>query len=216
LMGSPETETGRSSDEHRHEICLKKLFGIGKYEITFKQYDRFCEATGREKPDDEGWGRGDRPVINVDWFDAKDYTAWLSKQTGKTYRLPTEYEWEYAASAGSKTAFPWGNEIGKNLANCRKCDNEWDFKRTAPVASFSANAWGLHDTVGNVWEWTCSIYSKASQVQTCDLPVTEGVVWRGGSWFNLPRHVRSAYRPKGSPDYRYKSLGFRVVVEGSE
>ena len=104
---------------------------------------------------DSGWGRGRRPVIDVTWDDAQTYVAWLSKITGKPYRLLTEAEYEYAARAGTETAYPWGDEIGDGtMANCDGCGSQWDNKQTAPVGSFAANGFGLYDMVGNVWEWT--------------------------------------------------------------
>jgi formylglycine-generating enzyme required for sulfatase activity len=160
-MGSPESEDGHGNDERQHRVCIEKDFYIGKYEVTFADYDRFAEATGREKPDDQGWGRGNRPVIDVSWHGAIAYLEWLSEQTGQRYRLPSEAEWEYAARAGTQTAYWWGDEIGSNRANCDGCGSRWDSHQTAPVGSFPANPWGLHDTVGNVWEWTCSGYDES-------------------------------------------------------
>ncbi|MEN8220372.1 MAG: SUMF1/EgtB/PvdO family nonheme iron enzyme [Pseudomonadota bacterium] len=170
------------------QVASVGRFAMGRYEVTFAEYDKFVEATGRNKPDDEGWGRGNRPVINVSWYDATAYAEWLSEQTGQEYRLPTEVEWEYAARAGTTTEYWWGNDIGKNRAACNRCGAEWgwDAKRmTAPVGSFAPNAFKLYDTVGNVWEWTCSEY--------------EGdFVLRGGSWDNDARMSRAAYRFGGA------------------
>ena len=116
-MGSPENEEGRNRDERRHRVKIERPFAIGQYAVTFNEYDRFCAATGQQKPDDRGWSRGDRPVINASWYDALDYTKWLSVQTGQAYRLPTEAEWEYAVRAGTETAFWWGNIITTDQAN---------------------------------------------------------------------------------------------------
>ncbi|MCP3677944.1 MAG: formylglycine-generating enzyme family protein, partial [Deltaproteobacteria bacterium] len=102
---------GGNYEKPVHEVVISKSFALGRYEVTFAEYDRFCEATGRAKPTDRGWGRGKRPVINVSWKDAKAYAEWLMEQTGKKYRLPTEAEWEYGARAGSKTKYWWGNAI---------------------------------------------------------------------------------------------------------
>ncbi|RMD68212.1 MAG: PEGA domain-containing protein, partial [Gammaproteobacteria bacterium] len=154
LMGSPFDEEGRDSDEGpQHRVSIARPFAIGRYEVTFEEYDRFCEATGRRRPDDNGWGRGKRPVINVSWHDAKAYARWLSKQTGKRYRLPSEAEWEYAARAGTSTRYWWGDRVGHGHANCDGCGSWWDGKETAPVGFFDPNPWGLYDTAGNVWEW---------------------------------------------------------------
>ena len=135
-----------------HEVRVES-FELSKYEVTFEEYDRFTTATGRVRARDEGWGRGRRPVISVSWEDAVAYTRWLSEQTGEQYRLPSEAEWEYAARAGTETAYSWGNEIGSNRANCYKCGSQWDGKQTAPVGSFRPNGWGLHDMHGNIFEW---------------------------------------------------------------
>src|SRR5262249_13181849 len=122
----------------------------------FDQWDA-CVAHGgcAHKPSDQGWGRGMQPVINVNWEDAQQFVQWLSQQTGKPYRLPSEAEWEYAARAGSLTAYPWGAEIkndSKSMANCNFCGSQWDHRQTAPVGSFPTNKFGLHDMNGNVWE----------------------------------------------------------------
>jgi formylglycine-generating enzyme required for sulfatase activity len=135
-------------------------FAMGRYEVTFAEYDKFAQATGREKPSDQGWGRGNRPVINVSWYEATAYAKWLSQQTGQQYRLPTEAEWEYAARAGKTTKYWWGNQIGSNKANCSNSSCGDRFKYTAPVGSFAPNPFKLYDTAGNVWEWVRDWYDK--------------------------------------------------------
>jgi formylglycine-generating enzyme required for sulfatase activity len=152
---------GGGSDREKpvHEVSVAR-FAIGRYEVTFAEYDQFAKATGRIKPDDEGWGRGKHPVINVTWYDAKAYTEWLTEQTGKQYSLPSEAQWEYAARAGTETKYWWGNEIGENRANCRNCGSQWDGSSTAPVGSFGPNPFGLYDTAGNVWEWISDSWHK--------------------------------------------------------
>ncbi|HIE02320.1 MAG TPA: hypothetical protein EYP59_18900, partial [Thiotrichaceae bacterium] len=153
---------GDSDEKPVHWVSVKK-FAMGRYELTFAEYDKFATATSRKKPSDEGWGRGNRPVINVSWLDVTAYAEWLSTQTGQHYRLPTEAQWEYAARAGTKTKYWWGNDLGKNRAACDGCGAKWgwDAKHmTAPVGSFAANPFGLYDTAGNVWEWTCSEYEN--------------------------------------------------------
>jgi len=206
---------GFSNEKPVQEVYVSH-FAIGRYEVTFAEYDHFVKATGSQKPDDEKWGRDKRPVINVSWKDATAYADWLTQQTRETYRLPTEAEWEYAARAGTETAYWWGNEIKQNYAVCDGCGSEWDTKKTAPVGCFPANAFGLHDTVSNVWEWTCSEYEEqyAGQEQECvDNTDAKGlrVTTRGGSWFTIPKGVRAAFRFKLRPTERYNEVGFRVV-----
>ena len=176
------------------------LFALGVYEVTFEDYDRFVQATGHRRPTDRGWGRGGRPVIDVSWEDAEAYVAWLSRETGESYRLPSESEWEYAARAGTTTRYSWGQDIGRNRAHCPGCGSRWDDYRTAPAGSFAANGWGLHDMHGNVHEWVADCwhenYARAPR---------DGTAWtsggncgrrvlRGGSWFYFPVFLRSAHR----------------------
>ena len=138
-----------------HEVTISQPFAVSKYEVTFEQWDACVQGggCGGYRPDDWGYGRADRPVIDVSWRDAQSFVSWLSIQTGEDYRLLTEAEWEYVARAGSETAFSWGHEIGSNRANCFECGSQWDGRETAPVGSFPANAFGVHDMHGNVEEW---------------------------------------------------------------
>ena len=133
---------------------LDSRYAISKYEITFNDYDLFSEETGREAPEDNGWGRATHPVIFVAWRDALAYAAWLSDQTGYTYRLPTVVEWEHATRAGTQSAYWWGPEIERNRANCSECGSRWSRLQTAPVGSFPPNPWGIYDMHGNVREFT--------------------------------------------------------------
>ena len=154
---------------------------------------------GGYRPDDEGWGRGTRPVINVSWENAQAYVSWLSSQTGQNYRLLSEAEWEYVARAGSQTAYSWGSDIGSNRANCEGCGSRWDDDRTAPVGSFQANAFGVHDMHGNVWErvedcWNDNYRRAPSDGSAWLRGNCNRRVSRGGSWDSLPRPLRSAYR----------------------
>jgi len=214
--------TGDVDEQPVHRASIDN-FAIGRYEITFAEYDRFAQTTGKIKSNDEGWGRGNRPVINVSWQDAMDYTAWLSQQTDKQYRLPTEEQWEYIARAGTTTQYWWGNTIGNKRANCNGCGSSWDFRKTAPVGSFSANAFNLYDIVGNVWEWTCSKYEAKynGQEQYC-LSSHRGihvsphkVVLRGGSWNDKPKVVRVSNRYPIWLTQRKKYIGFRVCRLGT-
>ena len=189
----------------RHSVTIQP-FEIGKYEVTFDEYSAFVlDTDGVELPHDERWGRGSRPVINVSWDDAKAYAEWLSRVTGKPFRLPTEAEWEYAARAGTTTNYWWGDEVnqdGKVWANCYGCGSEWDGKRTAPVGSFPANGFGLHDMHGNVWEWTeddwHDNYNGAPDDgrSWTDDPRGSYRVIRGGGWYLGARYCRSAFRSR--------------------
>src|SRR5262249_38251231 len=146
-------EEGRSDEESpRHPVTVKTPFAVGKFAVTFDEWDA-CVAAAACPKAGEPWGREKMPAVNVTWEDAKQYVRWLSWLTGKEYRLLTEAEWEYAARAGTATRYYWGDEIGKGNANCDGCGSEWDGKQTAPVDSFKPNAFGLHDMAGNVWQW---------------------------------------------------------------
>ena len=210
---------GDGDDDKRpvHDVTVAAPFAVGKYEVTFAEWDACVAAGGcTHRPDDEGWGRGTRPVINVSWEDAQEYVRWLSRKTGKSYRLLSEAEWEYVARAGSTTKYPWGDDIGTNKANCDGCGSQWDNKRTAPVGSFEPNAFGLFDTVGNVREWVKDCLNENYNGAPGD-----GSAWtsgdcnqhvlRGGSWFNRPRFVRSAIRSRNDTGFREYINGFRVA-----
>lgn len=230
LMGSPAHEKGRYSDERQHPVPIAKSFAIGKYEVMFYEYDRFATATGRSLPDDQGWERGRRPVVNVSWREAKDFAEWLSQQTGYRYRLPTEAEWEYAARAGTTTSRYWGDDPDQGCAYANAADLDgkkvfvgWTAMQcrdgniyTAPAGSYRNNDYGLHDMLGNVLEWTCSRYAQDYQApsQACEEPESDRqFVVRGGSWNDEPRNVRSGDRHRNQPDFRDYFLGFRVVRE---
>jgi formylglycine-generating enzyme required for sulfatase activity len=202
---------GESDERPVHEVSVAH-FAMSRYEITFAEYDRFAQATRREKPDDKGWGRDNRPVINVTWHDAIAYTQWLSQQTAQQYRLPTEAEWEHAARAGTQTRYWWGNSIGAKRANCDGCGSQWDAQKTAPVGSFAANAFKLYDTSGNVGEWTCSEYEEkyTGNEQRC-VNTASSLVQRGGSWLDFSSRVRSAFRDSRKPTKRLEFVGFRIV-----
>ena len=200
LMGSNLKEINRVSDETQHRVTLSG-FKMSKYEVTFEQYDAFCEATNRELPD-EGWGRGQHPVINVSWDDATDYATWMG------CRLPTEAEWEYACRAGSTSSFNTGKSLSTNQAKIE--GNE-----TNEVGSFAANAWGLFDMHGNVSEW-CSDwygpYPSTAQTNPKGPKIGTGRVYRGGSWGDGANRSRAAYRSNSHPENSYSNLGFRLVL----
>jgi formylglycine-generating enzyme required for sulfatase activity len=211
-MGSTQSP----SEGPVHHVVIGKAFAIGRKEVTFAEWDQ-CVAAGPCKfsPGDQGWGRGDRPVIDVSWDDAKDFIEWLSKKTGQSYRLPTEAEWEYAARAGSATPYWWGKDIGSGHAKCEDCGAD-PARQTAPTGSFRPNAFGLFDTAGNAAEWVqdCwnSSYKGAPQDGSawtsgdCSLRVL-----RGGSFANKATALRSAARFRYDEDVRYYANGFRVA-----
>jgi formylglycine-generating enzyme required for sulfatase activity len=146
LMGSPADEPGRqTSEQPLHQVTIARPF-VSKFELSFADWDA-CAADGGcdAHIKDSGFGRGPQPVINVTWDDARRYAAWLAKTTGKPYRLPSEAEYEYAERAGTQTAYPWGDVLGKNNANCNGCGSRWDDMQTAPVGSFPPNRFGLYD-----------------------------------------------------------------------
>jgi formylglycine-generating enzyme required for sulfatase activity len=208
-MGS---NSGRIDEKPVHSVTVSD-FNISKTEVTFEQYDAFCDAIGRDKPDDEGWGRGNRPVIYVDWQDAFDYCEWMSKTTGKTYRLPTEAEWEYAARGGSKSK-GYTYSGGNNLYAVAWYDNN-SRDKTHPVAQKQPNELGLYDMSGNVYEW-CSDwygdYSSSPQTDPQGSNSEEYRVLRGGGWLHHDSGCRVAFRLGYSPDGRYNFYGFRLVL----
>jgi formylglycine-generating enzyme required for sulfatase activity len=219
MMGSPESDKDRAEDEWpQREVTIAKPFAVGKTELTFDEWDTCVAAGACQEPLDSGFGRGDRPVIHVSWNEAKAYTDWLSRMTGKEYGLLTETEWEYAARGGTATRYSWGDEAGEGNANCSGCKSQWDGKQTAPVGSFKPNGFGLYDMHGNVWEWVQDCYvEKASASAPKDgSPAKEPTdcgsrVLRGGSWFNDPGFMRAAYRYGYFPGLRYSVVGFRVM-----
>jgi formylglycine-generating enzyme required for sulfatase activity len=217
MMGSPPTEKGRYSNEGlQHKVAIAKPFAVSRFDVTFADWDACVSVGGCPQVSDSGFGRGMRPVINVSWDDAQQYVAWFSKMTGRPYRLLTEAEWEYAARAGSTTAYFWGDEIGKGNANCSGCGSEWDYQQTLPVGSFKPNAFGLYDMAGNVWEWVEDCYHDDydgaptdSSAWTVGGDCSNRVV-RGGSWDSNPQSLRSANRGRSSGVIRVNYLGFRV------
>ena len=219
-MGSPSTEADRASDEDPvRTVTISRRIAMGRYEVTFADYDRFVSAvTGTRRPDDGDWGRGTRPVSDVSQTEAKAYAAWLSAQTGRTYRLPSEAEWEYAARAGTRTRHSWGDAIGVNRANCRGCGSGLG-NQPAPVGSFAANGFGLFDMHGNVWELVEDCYANTYTGAPSDGSArTTGcgsdIAVRGGSWFfTLPGDLRSANRFGFSPSFRCADCGFRLVQD---
>jgi formylglycine-generating enzyme required for sulfatase activity/tetratricopeptide (TPR) repeat protein/CHAT domain-containing protein len=219
IMGSPESEAGYSSGEGpQRQVIIARPFAAGKFEVTFDEWDA-CVADGGcrgYRPADQGWGRGRLPVINVSWFDAKEYLWWLSQKTGYPYRLLSEAEWEYAARAGTTTPYSTGQDITTNDANFNDGSEQWQHRqRTVEVGSFKPNPYGLHDMHGNVYEWVedCAPSSYTSAP-------TDGSAWsnaicsahhlRGGSWVSNPKSLRSADRTRDKGVSRSNLIGFRV------
>lgn len=223
LMGSALDEPERSEDEGpQHEVLFSEPFAIGVYLVTFEDYDRFCHNSQRAKPEDKGWGRKKRPVIYVSWQDARAYCDWLSEQTERTYRLPSEAEWEYACRAGTVTPFNVGPRISTDQSNFNGnatyngSDEEEYRARTLPVGSFQPNAYGLYEMHGNVRDWC-----EDSWHDNYENAPTDGSAWkdskskrrvvRGGSWVAAPVYIRSAARDWSDLDDRSLDVGFRVV-----
>jgi formylglycine-generating enzyme required for sulfatase activity len=224
--------TGLMYERPIREVAVRP-FAIGRFEVTFNEWDA-CHDDGfcQKSPDDNAWGRGFHPVINISWLDAQQYVTWLSRKTGQRYRLPSEAEWEYAARGGTETSYPWGDsqnsicdyantlDIAGRTARPRwfwstYCVDGYTF--TAPVGSFPPNPWGLYDTQGNVWEWVQDCWHN----DYTDAP-TDGSAWveggdcskrvnRGGGWGNNPRTVRAAKRDADAADGYGDAFGFRVV-----
>jgi formylglycine-generating enzyme required for sulfatase activity len=235
-MGSPELEKGRGSDEQQHEVCVTD-FAMGKYEVTVQEFGRFVTAANYQTEAERaggcyGWYSKNKewelnangswrnvgftqeeshPVVCVSWNDAVAYVEWLSRQTGKRYRLPTEAEWEYAARAGTKTAYWWGDQFDESKVN-----GNMRRGKSTPVDDYPPNPWGLKDMLGNAWEWTCAGYEEKynGAEKRCVAKDAVGLrVVRGGSWFNVPWHLRASYRHWDGPGTRFDTLGFRLAQD---
>ena len=211
---------GDINEQPVHKVIISS-FALKKTEVTFEQYDIFADVTERTRPDDDGWGRGNRPVINVNWHDAVAYAEWLSQETGDNFRLPTEAEWEYVARAGHVTKYSWGDKPSALHANGSEeygWPSDGHIKQTAPVASYEANDFGIHDMHGNIQEWTqdcwnfnyqgASLSGKASANGDC-----EKRVLRGGSWADIPSMLRSSKRYWSTANIKSSISGFRLAQE---
>jgi len=224
MMGAWQTDRNAYIELPHHWVTIAKPFAVSKYEVTFADWDA-CVAGGGcdgHEPNPQGWGRGRQPLIDVNWDDVQRYLVWLSQVTGKTYRLPSEAEYEYATRAGTTTVYPWGDDIklnGQAMANCNGCGSQWDHKQAAPVGSFPPNKFGLYDMVGNVNEFTEDCLHL-----NYDGAPTNGAAWlaenggncnsrvvRAGSWIELPVTLRSTYRAGSDSVNRYDFHGFRVA-----
>jgi formylglycine-generating enzyme required for sulfatase activity len=250
-MGSPATEPGHQSDEEPVTTLNVRSFAIGETDVTVSQWRAFVAATGRADElgcaysglaDDEtaqaswrhlGFAQGDdEPVVCVSWNEAQAYVRWLSEKTGRAYRLPTEAEWEYAARAGTSTAYPWGDTASHDQANygaetcCTPAAVGADrWLHTSPVRSFPPNAFGLYDMIGNTWQWTqdCYVGTLAGRLPSAavvDRKDCKFRVARGGTWGDTPTLIRSAARnyapPPRSVVANYRSAGFGLRVVSSD
>ncbi len=238
-MGSPSSESGRHDDEGPvHTVRFSRPFYVGKYEVTQAQWQAVMGTTvrqQRDRADREGWllgEGGDQPMYYVSWLEACEFCRRVAKKTGVPIRLPTEAEWEYACRAGTTTAYPWGASMGTsgtvaNVADRRvKRDHpDWTtadfddgYPTTAPVGKHRANAFGLHDVIGNVWEWCEDVWHDSYQNAPADGSawVTGGEqgkhVLRGCSWCFRPGYCRSAFRHVNTSDYGRSDYGFRVAA----
>jgi len=224
LMGSPDDEPMRWDHESpRHRVEIARPFALGRFAVSFTEFDLFVEHSGyRHRPNDEGWGRGWRPVIDVSWEDARAYCDWLSKGTGRRYRLPSEAEWEYACRAGTTTPF----STGRTLTAAQACFNGGEGyggqasglvpDRTVEVGTYPPNPYGLYEMHGNVCEWVEDVWHDSYEGAPDD-----GGAWswghqrkrvnRGGAYSIHPRGARSANRYRADPDMRLHILGLRVA-----
>lgn len=225
VMGSPRNEKNHEPGESpQHKVRFGRPFALGKYEVTFDEWDA-CAADGGcmgKKPDDQGWGRGRQPVMNISWAEAKAYVAWLKDKTGRPYRLASEAEWEYAARGGQSAPYPTGASIGTDQANYNgdfslSDRGKGEYRGKAiPAGSFAPNKFGLHDMAGNVFEWVEDCWNpdhksapgdgSARATGDCD-----SRVFRGGSWFSNLRYMRSAFRTAAPAHFHYDYLGLRVA-----
>ncbi len=226
MMGSPESELERGKEEGpQHEVIISDPFAVGRFAVTFAEWDYFVAQSGRShKADDEGWGRDHRPVINVNWNDARAYANWLSEKAGHEYRLLTEAEWEYVARAGTHTPFWWGEDISTEQANYAGYYTYGNgakgqyLAKPVPVDSYEPNAWGLYNVHGNVWEWCEDAWHDSYKNAPSD-----GQAWledhggdvgrrvlRGGSWGSYPLYLRSATRYWDNSDVHDNVVGFRL------
>jgi len=227
MMGSPDSEAERRDNEGpQHEVVIRR-FAVSKYAVTFEQYDAYAHATGEDFPDDEGWGRGRRPVINVSWEDAHGYIRWLNdiakaELAGQSYRLLTEAEWEYVCRAGTATPYFTGETISTDRANfdgnfCYgRGEKGRSLRATVEVGCYPPNPWGLYDMLGNTWEWVEDRFHENYRGAPTDGSAwesgkNENRVLRGGSWDSVPGFLRTAYRNMSPQDHRCSFDGFRIA-----
>ena len=213
IMGS----TRLAEEQPKHPVFIKKPFAIGRYEITFDEWDACLRAGAcTHNPDDHRWGKGRHPVVNIDYSMAQGYAKWISRITGYNYHLPSEAEWEYAARAGTTTAYWFGDDPDKEKMNCRNCRGAWPDHRNAPVGQYKPNPWGIYDMNGNAYEWVADCwfdtYDGAPRDGSARLvPGCKDRVIRGGSWYYFSRQARSASRARNLGAVKSYWLSFRLV-----
>jgi formylglycine-generating enzyme required for sulfatase activity len=238
MMGSPDSEAGRDDDEGpRREVVISRAFAVSKFEVTRKQFGTFVQRAGYTRTatscrtsaeysrseggafqsHNPGFPQSDTdPAVCISWDDATAYVDWLTSETGKKYRLLTEAEWEYAARAGAQEPRYWGSDIGTQRANCDGCGSSWDDERTSPIGSFEANGFGLHDMLGNAWEWVADCYrpnydgAPSDGAEPVEFDCEERVM-RGGSWESSPRRIRAANRQRHEAAESDNDFGMRVA-----
>jgi formylglycine-generating enzyme required for sulfatase activity len=209
---------GDPSEHPAHAVKISYPFAISRFEVTVAEWKACHEAGACDYLPDRKGMTATSPIYNLNWLDAQKYVKWLSKETGKKYRLPSEAEWEYAARGGTKTEFWWGDAVGEGMANCSNCGGEWNRKRPAAVDTFEANAFGLQGMNGSVWEWVGDCWFDTYDGAPGDgsarnRDVCQSRVLRGGSWRNDATYARSASRFTYDHDVRYVLNGFRVARE---
>ena len=206
----------------QHSVLSDKEFALGVAEVTFDEYDAFCQSTFTECPDDNGWGRGKQPVINVSWLSAMAYAEWLSEQTNQVYRLPSEAEWEYAARGGTSTNYWWGDEYIQGIDHCDRdlggCPKGTELSEPGPAGRFKANPFGLLDVTSNVLEWVLDCYSsnhkEASGTMKARFDGSCGEkVFKGSSWLAAQPYVHVFIRGRLESNDKGRDLGFRVLRE---
>ncbi len=207
---------GNKRERPVHQVAVEDA-AVGMYEVTFEEYDKFCEATGREKPSDEGWGRDYRPVINVSWHDATAFAEWLSKKSNQTFSLPSEAQWEYFARAGTTTEHWMGDKVSKETAQCKDCSSKSEATMTAPVGSFPPNPWGIYDTAGNVSEWCQDDHHKdytgaPDDGRAWSNGKSDRAIHRGDGWSAPSFDLRSANRDRSAKDRVSDRIGFRLIT----
>jgi formylglycine-generating enzyme required for sulfatase activity len=227
--GAAPQETAPAQDRPRRVALIERSFALGAYAVTTEEFERYAHATGWQPRVELAWLAGRMPAINVRQTDARDYCAWLSRETGRRYRLPTEQEWEYACRAGAATAYPQGDRISPAEANYNARQSYDAVRPKRPrllsrcfircgakvVGSLPANRWGLHDMTGNVWEFTASPWTRDhASLPERPLPGRpQAAVTKGGSWFDGPEDCRAAARRRRLENELDTNLGFRVLRE---